>query len=306
MPGGSFLDAIIGLALTYLVLAMSVSAIQEALSGLLQWRARTLAQGLRCLLQAVPPSEHPNLLQAATAWVLRGPRLPVPPNGPADPAERAHLEALYQTLVTHPLVSAAGRMPSYIPSDGFATALLDTLGALAAVPAELHDRIDALPDGRLKQALLTLSREAGHDVTVLREGLAHWFDHAMDQLSGVYRRWSAVLSFVLALLVTMLLNASTVGILRDLLGANGHAAALADAFAGGAIPDTVALGLIADPGYWLHGWHGAFWPHMLDLAGCLITAFAVSLGAPFWFGILGAASDIRSAEPKPKKAPRAT
>lgn len=47
--------------------------------------------------------------------------------------------------------------------------------------------------------------------------------------------------------------------------------------------------------------HGLQYP--AKILGLLVTAFAVMLGAPFWFDFLGKASQLRSAGPKPKSTP---
>ena len=47
---------------------------------------------------------------------------------------------------------------------------------------------------------------------------------------------------------------------------------------------------------------GAEW--LAKLLGLLITAFAVSLGAPFWFDTLNKFMNIRSAGSSPVEAPR--
>ena len=51
------------------------------------------------------------------------------------------------------------------------------------------------------------------------------------------------------------------------------------------------------PGYW----HRAIWPKLL---GLLLTAIAVSLGAPFWFDLLNKIVNIRAAGRAPDERPR--
>ena len=83
--------------------------------------------------------------------------------------------------------------PSDIPSRNFALALLDIVGGSGsdggALTIELvKAKTLALPEGRVRQALLTAIGEAGNDIDRARMSLEAWFDGTMDRVSGWYKR----------------------------------------------------------------------------------------------------------------------
>ena len=98
-------------------------------------------------------------------------------------------------------------MPSYIPSATFAVALFETL-----VPADgeypltfnrLQDAVMKLQtSNKARASLLTLLNSAQGDLNAARGNIEHWFDSAMERLSGAYKRyvnvWLLLLGFVLA------------------------------------------------------------------------------------------------------------
>ena len=47
------------------------------------------------------------------------------------------------------------------------------------------------------------------------------------------------------------------------------------------------------PGAWPQGWKG----YLAKIAGLLVTAFALALGAPFWFDLLSKVARLRASGP---------
>ncbi|WP_162042505.1 hypothetical protein [Undibacterium sp. YM2] len=166
--------------------------------------------------------------------------------------------------------------------------------------------MDNLPAGNLKSVLqLAVSRAQG-DVTRVEQEVATWFDESMDRLSGRYKRYAGYLSLGLGaiLSVGMKLDAFAVGsalwvspVLRD-----QAAAAAAAAIEKGA---TTTPAITADV-LTMFGFQSFFasFPCGMALLGCLVTAFAVSLGAPFWFDFLQSIVkiNVRGTGDKPAKA----
>src|SRR4051794_32837755 len=116
VTGITALDVAIGLAFVYLVFSLLCSAIQEAIAGILDLRARTLEKGLS------------NLLDDAGNATENGAPAAVPGMTPG-----AGSGPLSDKLLSHGLIrtqyragawwSLAGRRgPSYIPSKTFALA----------------------------------------------------------------------------------------------------------------------------------------------------------------------------------------
>jgi hypothetical protein len=277
MFGSTVLEVAIGLTFCYGTLALVVSTLQEALAAAFSLRA--------------------NMLLDAVKRMLDDPRC----------------EALAQSLYDHPLVNPHGSSnarrplavrlarpgPSYIEPAHFAIALLDSLRKNPAIP--LQAAIEALPDEQVKRVLLALYRQSSGDLQRFQEGIAGWFNSAMERLSGVYKRRQLLISFLLALLLTILLNIDSIHLFQT-LWQNPALAAQIKAAPAGLDAETLRQ-LWAMPIGWT-----SFPPHLdsafaLQVAGWLITAGTTLFGAPFWFDLLQRAVQLRSTGAKPQSQP---
>ncbi len=236
------------------------------------------------------------------------------------------------------------RIPSYIPTQTFTLALLDTIAPTSSGAAspllEVRRALVTLPDHLRRPLLLALNDAAG-DVSTFRAGVATWFDNAMERVSGLYKRKTKVTVLLLAAAVTLFTNADTVRIvralssnqaLRDALVAQAEATvrapepitrqfvsdtnatgdarrvafakSLADMQALGIpigynVPDSVRTTIAAASWFGSPSkgalYLGLYVPQILSgLVGLLITALALSLGAPFWFDILNKVVNVRA------------
>lgn len=123
----------IGVVFVYLLLSVVTSTMTEWFAAITALRSRTLNTGIRELLN--------------------------------DPAGKGLAQAIYD----HPLIkglSKEGKLPSYIPSDAFALALLDVIAPVTPSPAaeptpanfdQLRQAVAGLPEGSLKTAVLALA-----------------------------------------------------------------------------------------------------------------------------------------------------
>lgn len=269
MFGSTVLEVAIGLTFCYGTLALVVSTLQEALSAAFSLRA--------------------NMLLAAIKRMLDDPRC----------------EALAQSLYDHPLVNPHGSTrerkplavkPSYIEPAHFAIALLDSLRTSPAIP--LQAAIEALPDAQVRRVLLALLHQSGGDLARFQEGIAGWFNSAMERLSGVYKRRQLLISFLLAMLLAIMLNIDSIHLFQTLWQNPALAAQIKAAPAGldhEALRQMWALPI---------GW-SSFPPTLntafaLQVAGWLITAGTTLFGAPFWFDLLQRAVQLRSTGAKPQ------
>ncbi len=271
MFGSTVLEVAIGLTFCYGTLALVVSTLQEALAAAFSLRA--------------------NMLLDAVKRMLDDPRC----------------EALAQSLYDHPLVNPHGGgnarrplsvKPSYIEPAHFAIALLDSLRRNPAIP--LQAAIEALPDEQVKRVLLALYRQSSGDLQRFQEGIAGWFNSAMERLSGVYKRRQLLISFLLALLLTILLNIDSIHLFQTLWQNPALAAQIKAA--------PTALDAEALRQLWAMpiGW-SSFPPQLnaafaLQVAGWFITAGTTLFGAPFWFDLLQRAVQLRSTGAKPQPA----
>jgi hypothetical protein len=224
------------------------------------------------------------------------------------------------------------RKPSYIPSRTFALTLLDTFAppenaaenddliaraerALGAPEDESESRRPTeIVRGLLRDALA----EARGDRDKFRASIERSFDDVMDRASGWYKRRVQLILFVLALGLVCVINADSAALAQrlwkdDALRAavvsqankvvqtgraectQGEGETRADA-AAKCVDEVNQFGL---PLGWSHDTspHNVFWDGLGKVLGLLVTAFALTLGAPFWFDLLGKVSRLRGSGP---------
>jgi len=319
MQISAILDVAIGLSFIFYLLALIASGLQEIIAGAFKWRGTYLAKSIDVIMD--------NESGARFAWYGIGDFLRAhftPAAGvtaaqhrqnqdiaaATDPAS-VKLAKLVTDLSEHPLLrNSLGQLPSYVSARNFSFALLDLLRSGASQPtfAQIEQSIDELPDGELRQTLLILVRNSGNDLDRLRGNIETWFDDAMDRASGIYKRAAKWMTLILGVLVAVVLNVDTLRLTRKLweeptlreaiIAAN---AARTSAVAG-ADPVKDSLASLHDFGLPI-GWHGlSHDPGIiaLTLLGWLLTGYAVSLGAQFWFGL--AQNFLRASGPKPDRS----
>jgi hypothetical protein len=283
MFGSTILDVAIGIIFIYLLVSLVISAINELIAAKLKSRATNLSQGIQALLQ--------------------------------DPSQAGWVAKVYQ----HPLIqslSPPNSKPSYIPSRTFALALLDLVAPATTdgkrTLADLKAGMANLPEP-LQKTLTNLLDEAQHDVERLKTQIEIWFNNGMDRASGWYKRKTQWIQFFIGLTLVILLNIDSVHIGRSLFAVNSPMRASlvesAKSFAaqpGGTnkpMKDVVdAISSASLPIGWSEFPKPDQWPTMV--VGWLITAFAVSLGAPFWFDLLNKFVNIRAAGKAPEEQPK--
>lgn len=283
MFGSTILDVAIGIIFIYLLVSLVISAINELIAAMLKSRATNLSQGIHALLQ--------------------------------DPSQAGWVARLYQ----HPLIqslSPPNSKPSYIPSRTFALALLDLVAPANTdgnrTLADLKAGMVNLPEP-LQKTLTNLLDEAQHDVERLKTQIEIWFNNGMDRASGWYKRKTQWIQFFIGLSLVILLNIDSVHIGRSLFAVNSPMRASlvesAKSFVaepGGTnkpMKDVVdAISSASLPIGWSEVPKPDQWPTMV--VGWLITAFAVSMGAPFWFDLLNKFINIRASGKAPEEEPK--
>lgn len=294
------LDVAIGLSFVYFVLSLVCSALNESVAAITARRAKFLRKGLRTLLAA----EH-------------GP--------PTGALKQLYDHPLIKNMTQRPELLGhrlRKRYPSYLPSRTFAAALLDFPKDGEVKPdRSLADSIAAVENAQVRRALEALLRSGDGDLGAFRHRIEQWYDDAMERVSGWYRRRVQVWLWVFAILVSVLLNADTLMIgetlwTRPATRAAVVAAAQKAVDQGGTtesasqqavkrVKDLEATDLPL-------GWHfgkgskndarkvpGPLTAWVAKLLGLLLTASALTLGAPFWFDALSRVARIRSSGAPP-------
>lgn len=211
--------------------------------------------------------------------------------------------------------AVTNNLPSYIPSKSFVMAFMDGVlkssGDRQAQPLNFEDfkaAVDALNhNDTVKGALRVLMEDASGDMDKLKANISDWYDSTMDRVSGWYKRQAQYTALIMSLLIVVLTNADTLSICRSLSMDQNLRPALNAQIqdmikpAPGATPEA-QLAKYLDSGIMAKlplGWNSddpRLVPPSQGAAGAkdwgtkavgwLITALAVSLGAPFWFQVL--------------------
>lgn len=314
MFGSSILEVAIGLVLVYLLLSLICSAIQESIEGWSKVRASHLEQGLRELLHDRDGTsllrhiyEHPLIF-----GLFRGEYNP----------------ALVRSRMTT-------NLPTYIPPASFAVALMDTLvrGPVSRDP----EKMDPPPSGELSidtlraavlnssslnpsvQRLLILSLDSAQgDLAKAQANIEAWFNSGMERVSGWYKRRMQAILLALGLAVAVFLNVDSMKIATELYHNDVlRAAVVAQAGAVSKNEATLAadatslqtsLKILKLPIGWEEG-SDPWYEEIIKAApgsfiGWLLTAIAISFGAPFWFDLLNKLIVLRSTMKPREKAPK--
>jgi hypothetical protein len=275
MFGSAILDLAIGLIFTFLTVSLVTSVGTEALASALKWRANTLLDGVKALVN--DPQFNGLALQLYN-----------------------HAFVNSQSSGTATSKAGLSALPSYIDPKQFANALVDItqIGQGATVDAIQAQVTANVPNAQLRTLLNGMVQRAGGNVSRVRDEIANWFDGGMDRVAGAYKRQTQLVSFLIAIIVTVLLNIDAIAITEALWHQPLLIKALPTAPNGQTALDTLnQFKQLPLP----YGWSKGFlvtdhW--VTSIAGWIITAGATLFGAPFWFDTLQKVVQLRGAGSK--------
>lgn len=300
MFGSAILDIALGLGLVYLLLSLICQNVNEWIARALAMRSHMLEEWLRSLLKS---STNPDKLVEDFYNHPLIARLSPPNKGYA--------------------LAGRGGRPSYIPSRDFTLALLDTLAPEDETGPKtivgIRTTVSKIENEDVKKQLLLILDASEQDIEKAQLQIEQWFNDAMERVSGWYRRNMQLCSLVVALVITLLLNADTL-LIADAIA---HNATVRAAIVSTAREDHLETAInAADKLEQLGlplGWSlqnkradnyskeiifgPVTWNVVTRVIGLLLTAFAVSLGAPFWFEVLSKLSGLRATGRAPAKLP---
>jgi hypothetical protein len=205
-------------------------------------------------------------------------------------------------------VSQVQQAVARLPQEDDAEAAVRARIAAATTMKEIREAISELPAGdpaqRIANAVFDAINAMRSDLDDVRARIEAWYDDVMDRVSGVYKRRAQVWLFFFALLVTAAAGADTLHIaktlstdatLRSVVVADANQLVTTDKGVESVQGQLAPLNALFNPPWedWFGGW---------ELIGLLLTAFAVSLGAPFWFDLLNKFVNLRASGPPPEKA----
>jgi hypothetical protein len=317
------LDVLIGLTVVMLALSMAVTLLTQFVTTIVNSRGRHLRRGLVDLLGQIDPTLKEEIARK-----------------------------IAESVLTHPLISnTSRRLGSVVHREEFVKLALDLAGgnslehgARNALNAALKKNGIADPEATLKQIrTITLELEAAdpHVALNIRQTIAilraaqtdfvakvnGWFDQTMDRVSQRFTGSTRAITFGAALLVAVVLQVDTIGLVNRLSAddtlrrafveqamarqaASARSAVVpqtpstgsqAGERASGTVPPAVIdrqyLAFLADNGLlttarswdeWWARWGG------INVFGVLVTGLLLSLGAPFWYTALSRLLQLRS------------
>jgi hypothetical protein len=297
-------DVLIGLAFLYFLLSIICSAINEGIMTALNQRAKDLEAGIRQMLEGEPTKST------------------------LTPVQQFYGNPRVQTLFKPKrflgwIPGLRDKKPSYIPSRIFALTILDTVApsdggkvgenrdvvALAQTFVEAREKKTAHP--RLWKMVEEALTEAQGNRDKFQESLERQFDEVMQRVSGWYKRRTQLILFGIALVLVGAINADSFAIGQRLWKDDALRSAVvaqADATVKNGSAKCAESGTAVEKaGKCLDevqqlqvplGWSQDTSPKNIaadagKAAGLLLTAFALLLGAPFWFDTLSKLAQLR-------------
>jgi hypothetical protein len=310
MFGSAILDVAVGVVFGFLAISLFTSAAVEAINSYLKLRAVNLKSGVMALVN--------------------------------DPTFTGLAKQLYEHASISPFGPGAGAatvntyqnkkaLPSYIDKAQFARALMDVTGLSTASPAAtaqapgpaaiaaFNAQVAAIGDPQIRALVQGVVNRTSGDIKRIETEIGEWFDNGMDRLSGAFKRWTQVVTFLIALPIAVVFNMDSIRIgtrlweqpsLADTLKSPNpapqteqDAVAEITQLAQAGLPVGWAPGhffeISDDKGRWVDLWKSSAF--VWSICGWTITAFAALFGAPFWFDTLQTFIRLKGAGPSPRE-----
>ena len=317
----ALLDVAIGLSLVYLGASLFVTILNEYIALTFDLRSKELSRHLSELLGPLEELAKSNPAFRVMLDERRNTRSYVDPN------------VLAQVMVACLSTSAPLGIAQGTPVSDEAASAAGPASSVAATP-DLMQAIARLPDSRLKSVLWTLAQSAKNDVEKLVTATSLWVDRSLTVLGESYKRQMQWITLGLGFAIAVGFNIDTVNVVSRLYldkELRDEVVVAAEQYTKQVTPDVIATcpnlapelaakdpkcapvqGLakaIAERsktfGELPLGWQDAQLTDLVSsrfpqrLLGWLLTAIAISLGAPFWFDLLNRVVNLRHTIERP-------
>ena len=296
------LQVVIGLIFVLLLLSLLATTIMELVSSMFSLRGKNLEKALRNMLASTDVDDE----------IL----------------ENFKNNSLYRQLSFK--YGKKRESPSYISDKSFQSILFDTILKGEGMD-KLESKIEELPDEDLKNVLKQFLEESDHKLDDFKLKVRGWYNDIMDRASGWYKKFTQKILVGVGLTIAIVFNADTLAIYERLESDPAALAAvvnLAEDFVSqnedadltseenaefqGKVDEIKSLidnQIEAVKSPLGLGWKNVTWEDATDvptvlrkLLGWIVTALAVSLGAPFWFDLLRKMVNIRQSGRVPEKS----
>src|SRR5665213_961325 len=317
MFGSDVLDVGIGMSLLFLMMSLIATAVREAVEGLMKSRSTDLEKGLREMLGDTTKGNYKGLV----GQIYQHPLVNSLYRGKLDDAGKGDLPSYIpsKTFVAAFLDIVLRSEPAKTGT-AQASVQLTQNDRKSLTMENLKSCAGNLPP-QIKNIVIGAIDDAQDDISAARKNLEGWFDATMDRVSGWYRRRTQLILFLIGIAGAVFLNVDSITIaqrltndktLRDGIVATAQHQVTVPADNAGKSYDELStqLGKIGFPIGWtkIDGWiypEAQMCPDRKTceytggtlfkiVIGWLVTAFAVMLGAPFWFDVLNRFMVVRS------------
>ncbi|HEV2721806.1 MAG TPA: hypothetical protein VG323_17435 [Thermoanaerobaculia bacterium] len=329
MFGSDTLDVAIGLVFIYLMVSFVCSAATELIEVILKNRPRKLFQGIAELLSSSDEWVAKIYNDPLVSSLYKGKFADVKPrNLPSYIPSKNFAVAVLNQLDDNTSWDKINASVENLFPEAERTELKTLRDSKSTSPRLKILDVQEHIYKALKSALLT----AEGDINKAVKNIEDWYNSAMDRVSGWFKRRTHVILLCLGAVAAMVYNIDTLSIVtrlandkavRQTVVASAGAAVSAQqsTTTTGTTDDVDAakkkldqtIATLFDKAGVLIGWNqkdfkwdydylrGQLWTHWL---GWLLTAIAVSFGAPFWFDVLNKFMVVRSTvKPKEKSEP---
>lgn len=309
MPSLAMLDVLIGLITIYLTFGLACTAIVEAITAWLSVRSKNLEVAMHELFAG------------------------------QYTADKSFVAAFFDHPIIQSLSKGPDGRPSYIPPELVAKAVESLLRSKPGAN-DIRSAIEALPgnegENRVKDILRSCLDSAETSAEAFRQAVQMQFDATVARASGWFKRYVQKVTLAIAMLMVFGANIDTLAIanalytspevrlkLVEMAGDKVAVGAPTAPVAEDSESDTTSASVINATEKTRHaaasvtasnaelqelglplGWSSqptpSGWGWLEKLIGILVSGFAVSLGAPFWFDVLKKFMNVRSsAAPAP-------
>ena len=319
MFGSTILDVAIGLVFIYCLYSLLATTIKEIIASVLNLRANKLERAIERMLV------DPHLSDILFNRFYEHPMIKYMNDGgwhnkkPSYISSAAFSKALVDILVDTPETQTIST-----------NAISDGLKTLTSIANNQTAQVQSSDTIRLLESFLA---DSGDDILKFKALIEQWFNEMMERATGWYKRQTQWIIFLIGLGIAIAFNASTVGIATHLMnkgdkGAREGLAKMASSYIQSHPQSTIsspavsgdtlvknAINLYNNDIQQSNQLLGLGWGKdnnmdcshwFINILGWLITALAISLGAPFWFDILNQLVKLRGTGPKPKGTKKAS
>ena len=305
MFSSAAIEVVIGLVFIYILYSLLVTIITELIATIFKQRGNILQKGLKRMLDDDPKEEKGNDKKKAEDTNN---------DKNANKDEDAKKEDVL--LSTKFLDSAEikylgtkSRFPSYINPATFSRAMVSVLKKLNDAEDLFDKNLEKLKNKENKsdteEIIYNFLLEADGNVEKFKSLMESWYNETMDRVIGWYKRRLKLITFGIAILVAFTFSVDTIGIAKKLTmesDSRMEIVKMASDYSSNTNKDADSTQQIdedlkeiikdirkqesiisIDRPSITEICTGDFWSYVL---GCILTAIALSLGAPFWFDLL--------------------